>query len=350
LSESPKELRPGLASIGVPVYNGARYLREALDSLLAQDYTDFEVIISDNASDDATEAICREYAARDPRVRYHRSERNMGPAWNFLRVYELARGEYFMWAAHDDRRDPRCLGLCVAALERNPRALMCCMDARIIDEEGRDVSDAFPYRGYHPTGATPRERLRQMARSTAWLDIYSLFRTPVIAQTRLGANIWAGDIMLVSEVCLRGEVVATPEKLIDYRYFRAKTPEEMAESQSPPGDAAVPVSWSGLAAELIESVRLSPLGFAERLRLTCMLAVELCLRNPSVGWAIREEGFDGARHALARRDYRRALTLSSIGLLSLTTGLAGRVKNSAQYRGGKLKRTLLSRERASSGH
>ena len=91
-----------LVSVGLPVYNGERYLREAVDSVLGQTYVNLELVISDNASTDATEAICREYAARDPRVRYHRAERNRGAVWNFNRAFELARGEFFMWQAFDD--------------------------------------------------------------------------------------------------------------------------------------------------------------------------------------------------------------------------------------------------------
>src|ERR1700737_2789384 len=89
-------------SIGLPVYNGERYLRFAIDSLLEQDYINFELIISDNASTDATQAICQEFADKDPRVRYYRNQTNLGASGNYDRVFELARGDLFKWAAHDD--------------------------------------------------------------------------------------------------------------------------------------------------------------------------------------------------------------------------------------------------------
>lgn len=99
----PSDLRPVPAvSIGLPVYNGASYIREALDSLLAQTFADFELIISDNASTDATETICRDYAARDRRMRYYRQTDNRGALANFLFVLDQAVAPYFMWAAHDD--------------------------------------------------------------------------------------------------------------------------------------------------------------------------------------------------------------------------------------------------------
>lgn len=90
-------------SIGMPVYNGELFIREALDSLLAQTFTDFELIISDNASIDATECICLEYAAKDTRIRYFRQVENKGALANFQAVLDLAVGDFFMWAAADDK-------------------------------------------------------------------------------------------------------------------------------------------------------------------------------------------------------------------------------------------------------
>ena len=94
-------------SIGMPVFNGATYIRDALDSLLAQTYADFEIIIADNASTDATEATCREYTMRDSRIRYVRHRENRGIVANFQHVLDEAVGDYFMWAAADDTWDPQ---------------------------------------------------------------------------------------------------------------------------------------------------------------------------------------------------------------------------------------------------
>ena len=105
-----------LVSIGMPVYNGERFIRQALDSLLAQDCENFELIISDNASADGTQEICLEYAAQDGRIRYYRNENNLGALANFNRVLGLAQGPYFMWAAHDDVWDARKFKLVLGAL------------------------------------------------------------------------------------------------------------------------------------------------------------------------------------------------------------------------------------------
>ncbi|MHB1620727.1 MAG: glycosyltransferase family 2 protein [Sulfuricella sp.] len=106
-------------SIGMPVYNGEKFIFEALDSLIAQTFTDFELIISDNASTDGTEAICREYAARDPRIRYVRQSENRGPVANFQFVLDEAAGKYFMWAAADDEWSPTFVSECCTVLEND---------------------------------------------------------------------------------------------------------------------------------------------------------------------------------------------------------------------------------------
>jgi glycosyltransferase involved in cell wall biosynthesis len=97
--------RPAV-SIGMPVYNGEKYIREAFDTLLSQSHTDFELIISNNASTDRTEAICQQYASKDSRIRYVRQSTNTGALANFVVVLEKAQGDYFMWAAADDKWDP----------------------------------------------------------------------------------------------------------------------------------------------------------------------------------------------------------------------------------------------------
>src|SRR5512140_1730619 len=127
-------------SLGMPVYNGERYLRGTLDSLLKQTYKDFELIISDNGSTDATQQICREYASRDPRIRYRREEVNRGAGWNYNRLVDLARGIYFKWAAHDDLCAPTYLERCVAVLDSDPSVVIAYPDDQDIDEEGNTIN------------------------------------------------------------------------------------------------------------------------------------------------------------------------------------------------------------------
>jgi glycosyltransferase involved in cell wall biosynthesis len=109
-----------VVSIGMPLYNAQRDLQRVLDSLSSQTFEDFELIISDNASTDKTEEICREYAEKDRRIRYIRQPRNLGPAANFQYVLSEAVGEYFMWAASDDLRSPDFLDVNYRFLENHP--------------------------------------------------------------------------------------------------------------------------------------------------------------------------------------------------------------------------------------
>jgi glycosyltransferase involved in cell wall biosynthesis len=123
-------------SIGVPVYNGADFLEQALASILGQTFSDFELIVCDNASTDRTEAICRKYQASDRRVRYVRQARNLGAAATYNRTFFEARGEYFKWAAHDDVLAPDFLEKCVKALDADPGLFLAHGATVLIDESG----------------------------------------------------------------------------------------------------------------------------------------------------------------------------------------------------------------------
>src|SRR4051812_3303201 len=127
-------------SIGVPVYNGDRFLAATLDSILAQTFSDFEVAIVDNASTDRTAEISRAYAARDPRIQYRRNVVNIGAMRNFNLAFRLARGAYFKWWAADDLCRPTFLARCVDALDANPSAVLAYTRAVRIDEHGRTLA------------------------------------------------------------------------------------------------------------------------------------------------------------------------------------------------------------------
>lgn len=297
----------------MPLYNSARYVREALDALLAQDYANFELIISDNASTDATEDICREYAARDGRIRYVRAESNMGAVWNFRRVFELSRGEYFMWASFDDLRAPQYLSRCVEALEAQPEAVMCCTDIQIIDDDGRAVAEVdFPL-GIRMSGREVWPRVRAIARSLYWYDFYGLMRRRVLAETRLPQPTWGFDVVLMMEMCLRGEVLLVPEKLFFYRVIKGKTGQQAAATLGPAhARGPMSINWGGLTAELCRSIWLSSLRPAQKLLLTFRFLVNYCVRNPVVRIGLYREGLSGATDA-----WRRGRYGLSFGLFSL---------------------------------
>ena len=130
-------------AIGLPVRNGANYLAAAIESILAQTYGDFDVLISDNASIDGTEQICRAYAKRDRRIRYMRREKNVGAAANHNLLVRMADSPYFKWAAHDDVLAPGFLAACVDVLDRNPTVVLASPASMLIDEFGKALSYAF---------------------------------------------------------------------------------------------------------------------------------------------------------------------------------------------------------------
>jgi len=311
--EGAKNLIAGLVSIGMPLYNGARFLSAAIDSLLAQDYNNFEILISDNASNDETEAICRAYAAADSRIHYHRWETNRGATWNFTRAYQFARGEYFMWAAHDDLRRPDYVSRCVEALRENPNALFCRTDVKFIDVEGRDVTDTFKAQTLPPVGATPRERLRAISRSTYWVDFYSLFRTRCLADVLPLQDVWGNDVLLVAAICLRGNVVAIPERLFQYRLFFDKSADHVAQTLN------IRVSWLHLSLEMLRKIWRAPLDLGDKVLTGWMFLSEFCLLNRTVNGHIREEGFRGVRHAFIHKHLRRAFGMAALGLVLFAT-------------------------------
>jgi glycosyltransferase involved in cell wall biosynthesis len=208
-------------SVGVPVYNGARYLPEALESVLSQSYGDFELVISDNASTDATEEICRDYVARDGRVRYHRVEKNRGIAWNFNRVVWLSQGRYFKWMSHDDRWHPELLARSVSVLDEGvPNCVLCYPRTVIIDEKGAisgSYEDGLDLR--HPS---PGRRLEQlMARLRRCNAIFGLMPRDLLTSTRLMGAFPRADRVLLAELALRGQFWEIPDEM----FFRRLHPE-----------------------------------------------------------------------------------------------------------------------------
>lgn len=131
---------PPRVSIGLPVYNGERFIKESIDSLLSQTFKDFEIIISDNASTDATEQICRDYLLVDERIKYFRQTENKGALANFLAVLEKSSGYYFMWASSDDKFAARHLENLVRALELSKGDAVSMSNAKIMDESGSVLS------------------------------------------------------------------------------------------------------------------------------------------------------------------------------------------------------------------
>ena len=205
-----------LVSIGLPVYNGANYLRHAIDSILAQTYRDLELIISDNASTDGTAAICQEAAARDARVRVVRNAENIGAAGNYNAVFHASRGAYFKWAAHDDVLEPTFVERAVDVLERNPDVVLCSARTKKIDVAG----NACGYYDGDPAWADPARsrRFRSLIFTQhACTAVFGLIRREALAATPLIAPYVGSDRVLLAELALHGRVFEIPEELFSRR-------------------------------------------------------------------------------------------------------------------------------------
>lgn len=192
--------------IGVPVFNGERYLPRTLDSLLAQTFTDFEICITDNASSDRTQAICEAYASRDSRVRYHRSEVNLGPAGNFHRCYELARGAYFKWNAADDMCAPAFLEKCVAVLDADPDVVLAFPRTMIIDEDDRPIQEnEFDADADHPRAHVRFWRLMTIDhRCHGAHELYGVIRRSVLDRIPVYSRIVRSDSVMLARLALLG--------------------------------------------------------------------------------------------------------------------------------------------------
>lgn len=191
-------------SIGLPVYNAEKYLRCALDSILSQTFTDFELIISDNASTDSTPAICEHYANMDGRIRYSRNAKNLGAAENFNKVFQRARAEYFKWMAYDDMCLPPFLERCLEVLERDPGVALCYPKTVLIDESGNEIIK-YDDRLHMMHGA-PHERLRHYLTKVNLANaVFGVIRASVLRETRLLGKYFGADYILLMELCLRGK-------------------------------------------------------------------------------------------------------------------------------------------------
>ncbi len=266
-------------SVGMPVYNGERFVTQAIESILSQTFRDFELIISDNGSTDATETICREQAARDPRIRYYRSDTNRGAAWNHNRVVELARGEYFRWQCHDDYCDPILLGKCLAVIDSDASVVLCYPQFVRVDDHGKRLGvKSSRVMG----GAEPVERFRSLIyRRDSCEEIYGVTRTSVIRKTALIGPYSNSDDTFLAELILYGQFREVPEPLFFYRIHPAQSTSaypsrsgRTAWFKPSAGGARSSLPFLRLFAGYISLVWRSPLDWRKKAR--CYLAL--------VGW------------------------------------------------------------------
>lgn len=192
-----------LLSVGVPVWNGLPYLEQALDSLCRQDMTDLEIIVCDNASTDGSGELVRDFASRDPRIRYYRNERNIGGSRNFNKVFQLSSGTYFRWAASDDFVTAGALSRCVQTLEDDPSSVLAFPETRLVDENGAILSAYDEGTGWG--AVTPAQRFEYSLTQWGFCNvIFGVVRSSVLARTMLLGDYPASDLVLQAELAIHG--------------------------------------------------------------------------------------------------------------------------------------------------
>ena len=206
-------------SICLPVFNGENFVVIAIESMLAQTFDDFELIITDNASTDRTEEICRKFADVDPRVRYYRNERNVGGARNQAIAVQLSRGRYVRLSAHDDKIAPTHIEECVAILEERPDVVIAFTRTIVINEVGAEVSQ---YRATRGTADTPSRRFRELIFRDHNCDaVYGVMRGDILRRVRPEENFTDSDKVFLCRLAFHGPFVSIDRPLF-YKRFHPK--------------------------------------------------------------------------------------------------------------------------------
>ena len=273
-------------TIGLPVFNGENFLSEAIGSVLAQDYDDFELIIRDNASTDATAAICREACEKDSRIRYLRSETNAGAAPNFNAIVGEAQGRYFKWLAHDDLMAPTFLSRCVETLDNDRSCVLACPRVRFIDSAGEPIEDYIsPFRTADPDRVI---RFGETLSGHTCYEVFGVIRVDELRKTRLIGSYKHGDGVLLSHLALLGRFAEIPEFLFFSRRHQGQSmyvygitnpgakedPDAYARwFDAKNAEKGVPLNFSRRLVEYRWMIGATPISLRERLKLYRTLIV-----------------------------------------------------------------------------
>ena len=268
-------------SVGLPVYNGERYLRQSLDSLVNQTHGDLEIILSDNASTDTTPDICREYAARDPRIRYFRQDTNRGGAFNHNFVVAQATAPYFRLFSSDDWLLPTCLEKCAGALDENPEVVLAWTETTMIDEDDRPM----PYRSDQPfDNRSPSTRLASLLVPVgtdsllAWCAPHlGVARREIFAATFPMLPYGGSDHVITVKLALHGPWIRIDEPLFNRRQHddnssTGVTIHEMARWMDPAGRPGRSLPNVRRRLGYLQGILEIPMSPSERLRCLAVLS------------------------------------------------------------------------------
>lgn len=278
-------------SIGVPVYNGADYIHEAITSHLEQDFGDFELVVSDNCSTDATPDIVNELAAQDARITYSRNDENIGGPANFNRLFRLTTGELFRWAAADDRIEPGYLSRVIDMMDADPAIVIGHAESLLIDpasepmlemEQGYLGGDGFleAITLTPPAGDTRFHAPSPHTRIDAVINnnhrnfyIFGIMRRDTMMQTRLHGSFYGGDRTLLVEMAMRGTFKKVPAQLFASRSHAKNSGRNGLNFEELKEHGAEDLSYAGQVMKgYVNAVRNANVGRADELKCLAIIA------------------------------------------------------------------------------
>jgi glycosyltransferase involved in cell wall biosynthesis len=258
-------------SIGMPLYNREKYVAASIEAHLHQTYSDFELIITDNASTDRGPEICKAYAAKDSRVKYFLNPVNLGATGNFRRCFELSTGEFFRWTPSDDLVSPNLLERAVQILDSDPSVFVAYPRTKLIDADGNITGDFDEE--LHLMQDQPSERWKGVSRNLRLGNLhYGLSRMDKMRKTGLLRNYMGGDFPLISEMSLYGKFCEIPDA-----FFYRRMHEEASSAMKDKKDVMAffdpkkrnkffLYNWVHLGANLKSTAR-APISLSEKFRI-----------------------------------------------------------------------------------
>jgi glycosyltransferase involved in cell wall biosynthesis len=272
--------------IALPVYNGEKYVAKAIESILEQTFSDYHLLIGDNASTDSTEEICREYAKKDNRITYHRHRENIGASPNYNFLFQPQDATYFKWAAHDDILQPRYLEKCIQLLDDDPSLAIAHSLSVEIDEEGKQL------RTYdcesRLNGFSPQERFKAILWINYFNEVFGVMRTKLLWKTKLYGSYVGADRNFLAEMILLGNVGYLEEYLFCRRHhpeaFTAKLKDDNSRLQwfNPNNNTPAFLASSIKFKEYLSSIYRLVLPASERIVCTKILLEWAILRAKAI--------------------------------------------------------------------
>lgn len=280
---------PAIITIALPVFNGEEFLKEAINSILAQTYSKWRLIICDNASTDSTREISEQYVSNDNRIEYLRHETNIGAGPNFNEVVKDVNTPYFKWLAHDDKIAPTFLSKCIEILENDEYVSIASSQVRFIDSDNQKLHDyKTPFK---TADKNPVVRYCDMLKPHPCYEVFGVIRTEVLNQTNLIGNYKHGDGVLLAHLALQGKIIEIPECLLYSRkhdkqsmYLFGITREGVkhdlegyAEWFDPKNKGGISFSFNRRLRDYFKMIVSSPIYFSQKLK---------CLWS-TLGWSSR---------------------------------------------------------------